>query len=54
LKHTGLVIGLGQGMTVIQQASRAGYRSKDVKQDKTFNALKYLTVISYHVSNNRE
>jgi len=26
LKHTGLVIGLGQGMTVIQQVSRAGYK----------------------------
>jgi len=54
LKHTGLLIVLGQGKTVIQQASRAGYRSKGGKQDKRFGALKYLTVISSHVSNNRE
>ena len=41
LKCTGLVIGLGQGMTYIQEESKVLYQSKDGKKGKAFDALEW-------------
>jgi len=39
------VIGLGQGMTYIQEESKVVYRAKDGKKEKTFDAFEWLAAM---------
>jgi hypothetical protein len=45
------VIGLGQGMTYLPDESQVLYRSKDGKNERTFDALEWLAAMCSHVPN---